>query len=173
MRVFVFNMRGEPLMPCTQRKARLLLKTGKAKIYKYNPFTIQLKYVTGENKQECHVGIDTGSKYIGLAVTSENKVLFKGEVELRQDVKSKIDTKRIYRRSRRNRKTRYRRCRFLNRKRFGKWLPPSLQNRINHTFKWIDKLCSFIPESILHISHGMPLKSHVFHALLFCHAPSR
>ena len=106
MRVFVFNMRGEPLMPCTQRKARLLLKTGKAKIYKYNPFTIQLKYVTGENKQECHVGIDTGSKYIGLAVTSENKVLFKGEVELRQDVKSKIDTKRIYRRSRRNRNTR-------------------------------------------------------------------
>ncbi len=154
MRVFVFNMRGEPLMPCTQRKARLLLKAGKAKIYKYNPFTIQLKYATGENKQECHVGIDTGSKHIGLAVTSENKVLFKGEVELRQDVKSKIDTKRIYRRSRRNRKTRYRRCRFLNRKRFGKWLPPSLQNRINHTFKWIDKLCSFIPESILHIEVG-------------------
>lgn len=73
MRVFVFNMRGEPLMPCTQRKARLLLKAGKAKIYKYNPFTIQLKYATGENKQECHVGIDTGSKHIGLAVTSENK----------------------------------------------------------------------------------------------------
>ena len=42
----------------------------------------------------------------------------------------------------------------MNRKRFGKWLPPSLQNRINHTFKWIDKLCSFIPESILHIEVG-------------------
>ena len=48
MRVFVFNMRGEPLMPCTQRKARVLLKENKAIIYKYNPFTIQLTYTTGE-----------------------------------------------------------------------------------------------------------------------------
>lgn len=71
------------------KKSPPFIKTGKAKIYKYNPFTIQLKYVTGENKQECHVGIDTGSKYIGLAVTSENKVLFKGEVELRQECKIK------------------------------------------------------------------------------------
>lgn len=108
MRVFVLNMRGEPLMPCSQRKARLLLKSNKAVIYKYNPFTIQLTYATGETKQECHIGIDTGSKHIGIAITSEDKVLFKGEVELRQDVKSNLDTKRIYRRNRRNRKTRYR-----------------------------------------------------------------
>lgn len=70
-------------MPCTQRRARLLLKEGKAKIYKYNPFTIQLTIPTGESKQDCCVGIDTGAKYIGFAITSENKVLFKGEVELR------------------------------------------------------------------------------------------
>lgn len=114
MRVFVLNMRGEPLMPCSQRKARLLLKSNKAVIYKYNPFTIQLTYATGETKQECHIGIDTGSKHIGIAITSEDKVLFKGEVELRQDVKSNLDTKRIYRRNRRNRKTRYRKPRFLN-----------------------------------------------------------
>ena len=106
MRVFVLNMRGEPLMPCTQRKARLLLKEGKAVIHKYNPFTIQLTYATGETKQECHIGIDTGSKHIGIAITSGDKVLFKGEVELRQDVKSNLDVRRIYRRNRRNRKTR-------------------------------------------------------------------
>lgn len=153
-RVFVFNKRGQALMPCTQRKARILLKEEKAKIVNYNPFTIQLSYTTGESKQECHVGIDTGSKYIGIAVTSENKVLFKAEVELRQDVSANITTKRTYRMSRRNRKTRYRKPRFLNRKRKEKWLPPSLQNRINHTFRWIDTFCNLIPDPILHIEVG-------------------
>lgn len=153
MRVFVLNMRGEPLMPCTQRKARLLLKR-KAVIYKYNPFTIQLTYATGETKQDCHIGIDTGSKYIGVAITSEDKVIFKGEVELRQDVKSNLDTRRMYRRGRRNRKTRYRKPRFSNRKRTKKWLPPSLQNRVNHTFFWIDKLSSLVPNPKLHIEVG-------------------
>lgn len=148
------NMRGDPLMPCTQKKARILLKEGKAVIYKYDPFTIQLTYATGETKQDCHIGIDTGSKHIGMAITSENKVLFKGEIELRQDVKSNIDTKHIYRRSRRNRKTRYRQPRFLNRKRSDKWLPPSLQNRVDHTFHWIDTFCGLVSDPILHIEVG-------------------
>lgn len=154
MRIFVMNMRGDPLMPCTQKKARILLKEGKAVIYKYDPFTIQLTYATGETKQDCHIGIDTGSKHIGMAITSEKKVLFKGEIELRQDVKSNIDTKHIYRRSRRNRKTRYRQPRFLNRKRSDKWLPPSLQNRVDHTFHWIDTFCSLVSDPILHIEVG-------------------
>lgn len=147
-------MRGEPLMPCTKRKARLLLKEDRAVIYKYNPFTIQLTYATGETKQDCHIGIDTGSKHIGVAITSEDKVLFKGEIELRQDVKSNIDTRRMYRRDRRNRKTRYRQPRFLNRKKTDKWLPSSLQNRINHTYHWIDTLSSLVPSPELHIEVG-------------------
>ena len=154
MRVFVRNMRGKPLMPCSNRKARLLLKEGKAKIYQYNPFTIQLCYATGENVQECHIGIDTGSKHIGIAVTSENKVLFKGEVELRQNVKSNLDTRRSYRKDRRNRKTRYRKARFLNRKKKELWLPPSIENRVDHTFKWIDTLLSLVPNPQLHIEVG-------------------
>ena len=154
MRVFVLNMRGKPLMPCSNKKARLLLKEGKAKIYQYNPFTIQLCYATGENVQDCHVGIDTGSKHIGIAVTSEDKVLFKGEVELRQDVKSNLDTRRSYRKDRRNRKTRYRKARFLNRKKKEAWLPPSIENRVNHTFKWIDALSALVPNPQLHIEVG-------------------
>ena len=154
MRVFVLNMRGEPLMPCTQRKARLLLKESKAVIYKYNPFTIQLTYATGETKQDCHIGIDTGSKYIGVAITSEDKILFKGEIELRQDVKSNLDKRHMYRRDRRKRKTRYRQPRFLNRKRTDKWLPPSLQNRINHTDHWIDAFSCLVPSPELHIEVG-------------------
>ena len=154
MKVFVLNMRGEPLMPCSQRKARLLLKGNKAVVYKHNPFTLRLTYATGETKQDCSIGIDTGSKHVGIAVTSNDKVLFKGEIELRQDVKSNIDTRRIYRRNRRNRKTRYRKARFLNRKRSDKWLPPSLQNRMNHIFHWINTFSSLIPNPILHIEVG-------------------
>lgn len=153
-RVFVLNMRGEPLMPTTQRKARILLKVKKAKIVKYNPFTIQLNYPTGENKQDVNVGVDTGAKHIGLAITSEDKVLYKAEIELRSDIKSNLDTKRIYRRSRRNRKTRYRKPRFLNRKKTEKWLPPSLQSRIDKHFRWINTFSNLVPNAKLHIEVG-------------------
>ena len=76
-RVFVLNMQGKSLMPCTQRKARLLLKENKAVIKKYNPFTIQLNYATGEAKQDCHIGVDTGAKHIGISITSGDKVFYK------------------------------------------------------------------------------------------------
>lgn len=154
MRVFVKNIRGESLMPCSQRKARILLKSKKAIICNYNPFTIQLTYATGETKQPINIGIDTGSKHIGIAITSEDKVLYKAEVELRQDVKKHIQTRKTYRRDRRNRKTRYRKPRFLNRKRIDKWLPPSIQSRINITFYWIDTFCDLIPNPKLHIEVG-------------------
>ena len=68
MRVFVKNMRGTPLMPCTQRKARILVKEGKAKIVDYTPFTIQLTYATGEASQRTKVAGDTGSKYRSILV---------------------------------------------------------------------------------------------------------
>ena len=99
-------------MPCSQRKARLLLKQKKAKIDSYSPFTIQLFYATGEATQKCNLGVDTGSRYLGLAITSKNNVIFKAEIALRQDIKSNLDTRRRYRRDRRNRKTRYRKPRF-------------------------------------------------------------
>lgn len=141
-------------MPCTQRKARLLLKQKKAKIIGYRPFTIQLTYATGEARQEIHVGIDEGAKHIGIAITSKNKVLAKGEVELRQDVHSLLTTRAMYRRDRRNRKTRYRKPRFLNRKRKDGWLPPSIEGKLNANFFWIYKFCSLVPSPILHIEVG-------------------
>jgi hypothetical protein len=163
MRVFVVSQRNKPLMPCTQRKARLLLKEGKAKIYKYNPFTIKLKYATGESLQPCHIGIDTGFKHIGLAVTSNDKVLFKGKVELREYGEPQKDAnghnafmtcvgkRKMMRRSRRNRKTRYRAPRFRNRKKPDGWLPPTTQAKLNSNFKWIDLLAELVPNPILHI----------------------
>lgn len=154
MRVFVKNMRGEPLMPCSQRKARLLLKEDKAKIVDYKPFTIQLLSPTGESTQNIHVGVDTGAKYIGIAVTSEDKVLAKGEVELRDGIHEKMELRSILRRVRRNRKTRYRQARFLNRKRKEGWLPPTVQSKLDATFTWIDKFCDLVPNPTLHIEVG-------------------
>ena len=154
MRVFVKNMRGQALMPCSQRKARLLLKQKKAKIVGYKPFTIQLCYATGEAKQEVTVGIDDGARHIGVAIVSQDKVLVKGEIELRQDVHSLLLTRAQYRRSRRFRKTRYRKARFLNCKRPEGWLPPSIRAKINANFTWIDKFYGLVPSPKLRIEVG-------------------
>ena len=154
MRVFVKNMRGEPLMPCKPQKARKLLKAKKAKIISYKPFTIQLTIATGETTQDVDIGVDTGSSHIGICIRSNDKVLAKGEITLRNDVKSLLDIRRTLRRSRRNRKTRYRQSRFLNRKKHGGWLPPSIQSKINNEFMWIDRFCSLVPNPRLHIEVG-------------------
>ena len=141
-------------MPCKPSKARKLLKKGKAKIIGYKPFTIQLLYSTGEAIQDIKVGIDLGAKNIGIAIQSNSKVIAKGEIELRTDVKKNLDTRRIYRRSRRNRKARYRKPRFNNRKRKEGWLPPSIQSRVDNTFNWIDKFLMLLPNYKLNIEVG-------------------
>lgn len=147
-------MRGQALMPCSPRKARILLRQKKAKVVDYRPFTIQLCYPTGEAKQEVIIGIDQGARHIGIAVISQGKILAKGEVELRQDVHSLLQTRAEYRRGRRYRKTRYRKARFLNRIRPEGWLPPSIQEKLNANFAWIDKFCSLVPDSKLRIEVG-------------------
>lgn len=141
-------------MPCSQRKARILLKQKKAKIVYYKPFTIQLTYATGEAKQEVTVGIDEGARHVGIAIISQNKVLAKGEVELRQDVHSLLTTRAQYRHARRSRKTRYRKARFLNRKKPKGWLPPSILAKLGANFAWIDKFCSLVPNLKLRIEVG-------------------
>ena len=147
-------MRGQALMPCSQRKARILLKQKKAKIIGYKPFTIQLCYATGEARQEVTIGIDQGAKYIGIAIVSKDKVLAKGEVELRQDVHLLLLTRAQYRRGRRIRKTRYRKARFLNRSKQKGWLPPSIRAKLESNFAWIDKFCSLVPNPKLRIEVG-------------------
>ena len=94
-------------MPTNPVNARILLKQGKAKVIQRTPFTIQLLYETTEHIQPVTVGIDDGGINIGIAAASNGKVLFQQEVVLRSDIKSKLDIRRQYRRSRRNRKTRY------------------------------------------------------------------
>ena len=154
MRVFVKSMRGKALMPCSPRKARVLLKEKKAKVEGYNPFTIRLTVPTGETVQKTDVGVDQGMCHIGIAVTSGKKVFAKGHIDLRQDVSELLEARKILRRSRRNRKTRYRKARFLNRKKPEGWLPPSIESKIRNNFRWIDTFCNLLPSPVLHIEVG-------------------
>lgn len=141
-------------MPCTQRKARILVKEGKAKIVDYTPFTIQLTYATGEASQRTKVAGDTGSKYIGIAIISGCRIFLKGTIELRQDISKLLKTRREYRRGRRHRKTRYRQPRFSNRSRGDGWLPPSIQSRINSLVFWLEKFASLVPDPEIIIELG-------------------
>ena len=118
MFVYVLDKNGQPLMP-TKRfgKVRRLLRDKKAKVVKRCPFTIRLLYEPKTKiVQDIILGVDTGSKHVGVACIGNDKVLYQSQVELRDDIKKKMDSRRVYRRNRRFRKTRYRKCRFLNRR---------------------------------------------------------
>ena len=103
-------------MPTNPANARIMLKQGKAKVIQRTQFAIQLLYETTEHVQPVTVGIDDGGIHVGIAAVSEGTPLFQQELILRSDIKSKLDTRRQYRKSRRYRKTRYRQARFLNRR---------------------------------------------------------
>lgn len=137
MVVYVLNKHGKPLMPCKPAKARHLLRDGKAIVIRREPFTIQLLYGSSGYKQPITLGVDAGSKHIGISATTEKKELYASDVELRTDITEKLATRRQNRRSRRNRKTRYRQPRFQNRIRSKNkgWLAPSVENKIQMHFK--------------------------------------
>lgn len=135
-------------MPTTPRKARLLLKQGMAKVAKRTPFTIQLLCATGETKQDITLGVDAGSKVIGISATTAKEEVFVAEVQLRNDIVDLLATRLQNRRTRRNR-LRYRPARFLNRvstKKEG-WLAPSIQNRVQTHLKLIDRVQQLLPIS--------------------------
>ncbi len=145
MLVYVISKYGKPLMPCKPQKARRLLKEQKAKVVKRTPFTIQLLYGSSGYKQEVVLGIDAGSKTIGASATTKNKELFSSEVELRTDIVDLLSTRRALRRSRRNRKTRYRQARFLNRRKPEGWIAPSIQNKIDTHIKVVEIVHKILP----------------------------
>jgi hypothetical protein len=158
LRVYVKNLRGEALMPTTPQKARTLLKAKKAKVVSRTPFVIKLLVPTGETKQEVIAGMDTGSKVIGTACISNNKVLYQSETIIRNDITKKMEQRKMYRRNRRSRKCRYRKSRFLNRKNSTKLnrFAPSIKSKIESHLrekkfiesilpvsKWVVELASF------------------------------
>jgi hypothetical protein len=90
MKVFVINLQGEILMPCSGRKARLLLESGKAKVIRRGPFTIQLNYGSTGYKQALTLGIDTGHSEVGLSVVSKTKEVFSAVAKMRNDISQKL-----------------------------------------------------------------------------------
>lgn len=130
MLVHVLNHKGKPLMPCSPGKARNLLRLGKAKVVSREPFTIKLLFKSSGYIQPVTVGIDSGSKTAAFAAHANGKVLYLSEVTLRNDIRSNMDQRRAFRRTRRSRKTRYRKPRFDNRKKDG-WLTPTVRSKVD------------------------------------------
>lgn len=145
--VYVISKNGTPLMPTTRYgKVRRMLRDGKAKVVRKEPFTIQLLYDTTTYTQPITLGVDAGSKMVGISATTEKQELYAAELELRNDITKLLADRRQYRRSRRNR-LRYRKPRFSNRvssKKKG-WLPPTLENKIHGHLKMIDLVHTILP----------------------------
>ena len=141
MLVYVKNKNGNNLMPCKPAKARRLLRDKKAKIVNYKPFTIQLEWDCEENVQKTTLGIDKGSHHTGFCIIDNKKVLISGIINHRLDVKTKMDSRRINRRARRNRLW-YRKPRFDNRasnRKKGKVLP-SIKTNIDEVLRVVNKV---------------------------------
>lgn len=144
--VYVLDKDGHPLMPTgNHAKVRVLLKSGRAVVKKRCPFTIQLAYESTTYTQKITLGVDAGSKHVGLSATTKDKVLYESDTELRNDVVDLLSTRRELRKSRRNRKTRYRAARFNNRRRKDGWLAPSVQNKVDSHLTVVRKVHEILP----------------------------
>ena len=145
--VYVLSIDEQPLMPIRrQGKVRRLLKEGKAKVVRREPFTIQLLFETSNNVSHLALKIDTGSKYIGAGVTDANScVYYASEVEIRNDIHTKMVRRGMYRRARRNRKLRYRKVRFLNRRNSIKKdrFSPTMISKYNSHQRWCRHIRQF------------------------------
>ncbi|MFM6395073.1 MAG: RNA-guided endonuclease IscB, partial [Planktothrix sp.] len=137
----VLDQHKKPLSPCRPVTARKLLKAKKAAVFRLFPFTIILRKVIEETPEPITIKLDPGSKTTGIALIQGEKVVWGAELTHRgQEIKASLESRCSLRRDRRNRKTRYRQPRFLNRTRQKGWLAPSLQHRVETTLTWVRKL---------------------------------
>lgn len=134
-------------------KVRLLLKSGKAKVVKRTPFTIQLTGTSKTFTQDVTLGVDAGSKHVGLSASTAKKELFSAELRPRNDVVDLMSSRRALRRSRRNRTTRYRQARFMNRvhSKHKGWLAPSVEVKIWNHIQGIKFVTKLLPVKTIHV----------------------
>ena len=144
--IYVKNKDGKAIMP-SERGGRIgyLLRHGKAHVVSRVPFVVQLDYDSTTYTQDVNLGIDAGSKHIGVSASSEKKEMLAAQVELRSDIVKLLSTRRELRRTRRNRKTRYREVRFDNRKKRDGWLAPSVEQKIESHLKVIRLVHKLLP----------------------------
>ena len=141
-------------MPTTNyRKVRLLLKSQKAKVTRRTPFTIQLLETNKTYVQPITLGVDAGSKHVGLSATTKKQELFTAEIRPRNDVTNLMSNRSAMRSSRRNRTTRYRKPRFLNRvkSKHKGWLAPSVEVKIWNHIQGIRYVSRILPLTTIRI----------------------
>ena len=144
--VYVLNIDGSPLMPTERHgKVRRMLRDGQAHVVRQTPFTIQLNYSSGQEKQDISLGVDAGSKHIGFSATTQGREVLAMQVEERDDIVELIATRRETRRTRRSRKLRHRMPRFDNRRREKGRFAPSLEHRIETHLRMIRLVHSILP----------------------------
>jgi len=146
--VFVLDSNKQPLDPCHPARARELLRKGRAAVFRRFPFTIILRDRHGGQVTGHRLKLDPGSETTGLAIVQEvsGQVVWVGELTHRgQAIRNALLARRARRRSRRQRKTRYRPARWLNRRRPSGWLAPSLHHRVLTTLTWAKRLHRFCP----------------------------
>lgn len=152
--VCVLNKDGKPLMPTNRHgRIRKLLNSGKAIVVRRKPFTVQLIYETPDAVQPVTLGVDTGYSHIGVSAVTDSEEIFAAQVDLLQGQKKRIDDKRRYRRTRRNR-LRHRKPRFNNRRRKPDWLPPSAQHKIDSHARLVTLIKSLLPVSEVRFEVG-------------------
>jgi len=147
--VFVLDTQMRPIDPVHPGHARLLLKQGRAAVYRRYPFTIILKVAVEQLVREpLRLKLDPGSKTTGIALINDvaGAVVWAAELSHRgQHMKRNLEKRRALRRSRRQRKTRYRAPRFQNRRRRKGVLPPSLESRVCNVLTWVRRLQCLCP----------------------------
>lgn len=157
MAVFVLGKNKRPLMPCSEKRARLLLNRGRAVVVNIYPFTIRLKDRVGGEIQPLRIKLDPGSRYTGITVVRESETIDTGEISVNLTVLNLFQlnhrglaisaslTSRRAMRSRRRSNLRFRQPRFDNRTKPKGWLAPSLQHRVDTTISWVTKLQKIAP----------------------------
>ena len=145
--VYVLNTDGKALMPTKRhQRVRQLLKKGEAVVVCCYPFTIMLTTEKPRFVQEIRLGVDSGTRHIGVSATTCKETMYSAEAILRKDIPDLIATRRENRQSRRNR-LRYRPPRFDNRMESKKkgWLPPSTDNKVEFHKKVVRYVRSLLP----------------------------
>ncbi|MDQ2716179.1 MAG: RNA-guided endonuclease IscB [Chloroflexota bacterium] len=153
--MYVLAQSGQPLMTTRRHnKVWYWLRKGLARVVRREPFTVQLCFETCTYTQPVTVGVDTGSKTVGIAAMTNGEVVVQAEVHLRDDITKKMTQRRQYRRTRRSRKTRYRAARWANRRRKAGWLPPSLRSKADATVKAVRFVASLLPITKVNVEIG-------------------
>ncbi|MBK5247260.1 MAG: HNH endonuclease [Peptostreptococcaceae bacterium] len=145
--VYVLDKSNKPLMPTNRHgKVKHLLRSGKAVVVSREPFTIKLVYNSESYTQEITLGIDAGSKTVGLSASTEKEELYSSETVLRTDIVKLLAERLQYRKTRRNH-LRYRKPRFDNRKATKKpgWLAPSIRHKIDSHLKLVENVHKILP----------------------------